>query len=215
MPIPAAFRERAGQATACRCRPRISPSTCSRTTSTAREDRRCARRQDRSICPYLDARRAAGRDAAGWRGFGERLAAVGDTRARTPATASPGTTMTSSSRRLPTARCRRSIMLDGGARHRLGDGRRLDRARRRRPARLDRQARQAHHRRPRQGHRPAGRRHGRGRLGRCRPRHARLGEALCRRCAPRRRRKYFVIEHDNPNDFERFARRSIEAVSKY
>ena len=31
----------------------------------------------------------------------------------------------------------------------------------------------------------------------------------------RSRARYFVMEHDNPSDFERFARRSIEAVRQF
>ena len=105
--------------------------------------------------------------------------------------------------------------LRGGARHRLGDGRRLGDPRRRRPAEMDRRIRRPHHRRPRQGHRAGRRERQRGRLGRCRPRHGRLARPDQAAFKGEAAAKIYVMEHDNPERRQRFARRSIEAAKNY
>ena len=131
----------------------------------------------------------------------------------TPASASAGTTTTSSSRRLADGAAPAGRDLRGRPRPRMGGRHRLGDQGRRRPARVDQHLRRPHHRGARQGHRPRRRERRRGRLGRRRPRHRRL-EGADGGAAARPTCKYFVMEHDNPKDAERFAERSIAAAQK-
>ena len=145
-------------------------------------------------------------DAEGWRKLGRSSPAIRRSSRRTAST-SPGTTTTSSSPSSPTAAIRSTT---SSPRRPASSGRPTS-AGSHGPARIRSPGSRNTRDRVTALHikdlAPKGENAGRGRLGRCRPRRARLEEADAGDQAPGV--KYLVMEHDNPSDFERFARRSF------
>ena len=185
--------------TAWPCRPAISASTCSRRISPAPPTSPTTLGIEAHRLPLSGGATSGPTDAAGWRAFGRAPRRHRRHGQATPASTSPGTTTISSSSPLADGSIPQEHHPRRRARHRLGDGRRLGGARRRRSARLDREIRRRASSPSTSRTSPAGEsadEDGWADVGHGTIDWAGLMAAL-RAKTPAR---YFIMEHDNPND---------------